>query len=744
MKERLASRHIVLLGVGHTNAHIVRRWGMNPIPDADLTCISDNPVATYSGMLPAVLAGQNSESEMQIDLVKLCGSVGARLLTNEVTGLDHESQMIHFVDRPSVPFDVLSIGIGSVPTTEGVVIESNSLLKIKPMQTFLFRLEEAVHDAQKRLADKTETASPAVDGAPATSVAGERKLNVVVVGSGVAGMEITFCLPTFLNKQLTIPHTLQIVTRSKSVLPGTSASMQRRVRNELKRRQVPVTTSRSVTHVTGDTVTLDDGTKIAADIVIWATGAVAPALLSKLDVTLDDRGFIATDNTLRSRSPAPVFAVGDSGTIVSEKLPKAGVYAVRQGPVLWENIQRTLDNRPLQNYQPQRSFLKLLNTGDGNAIGEWKGFSFTGRWVMRWKDRIDSKFMQMYRVSDDMMSETQPMQCRGCGCKLGGDVLEGALSVVSRSSADGTESLDDAAVIEMGKGQIVASTDFFSSPVDDLFLAGRIAALHSASDLVAMGASVKAALANVVVPDGDPKSQRQGLNDILEGARSEFSTMGGEIVGGHTIVGDRWELGFTVIGDPLTESLLRKQNLQIGDVLYMTKPLGIGVLLAARMRDQCAAHDYQSVIEVMLQPQHEISRLAIDLGITAGTDITGFGLVGHLLEMLTASKRSARLSLSKIELLAGAAEAFNSGIESSLAPANRHVECQLEATDEQRGAPEYAALFDPQTCGGLLFGIRPQNCGEFESRLSESCGVTAIRIGEICESATEHSSVKIV
>ena len=146
--ERLASRRVVLLGVGHTNAHVVRMWGMKPIPDTQLTCISDNAIATYSGMLPAVLAGQKSPPNMEIDLVKLCGSVGARLIVDNAVSLDVDQQLIHFAERPPVPFDVLSVGIGSIPSMDGTEVENgvegSTLLKIKPMQTFLDRLSTAV------------------------------------------------------------------------------------------------------------------------------------------------------------------------------------------------------------------------------------------------------------------------------------------------------------------------------------------------------------------------------------------------------------------------------------------------------------------------------------------------------------------------------------------------------------------------------------------------------------------------
>lgn len=712
----------MLLGIGHTNAYVLRKWGMSPIADTDLTCISDNGIATYSGMLPAVLAGQVPPEEMEIDLVRLCSSIGSRLITDEVTGLDTEHQLVHFANRPSIPFDVLSIGIGSVPSVEGVDIEGDSLLKIKPMQTFLQRLNSAILAATERVSARNEDS-------PST-------LKIVVAGSGVAGLEIAFCLPDFVRKNTSVPFSLHVVTRSNEILDGVIPSMRERVHAELQKREIPVTTGKTILRVDNQGVHLNDGSLIEADLVIWATGASHPELVSKLGLPRDSRGFLATDNRLRSTSSLPIFAVGDTGTIVTERLPKAGVYAVRQGPILWENIKAQLAREPLTPYEPQRSFLKLLNTGDGNAIGEWKGFSFQGRMAMMLKQRIDSRFMKMYRVMDTMAGNAEPMQCKGCGCKLGGEVLEGALTSTQGMTASALinpDQLDDAATIETSAGQIVASTDFFSSPFSDPYLAGRVIALHSASDLVAMGANVKAALANVVIPKGEPRSQRQALNELLEGARLEFEAMGAKIVGGHTIVGPRWEVGFTVIGEPLAEALLRKQNLKAGDVLYVTKPLGIGVLSAAHMRSQCRARDYESLIATMLQRQHKIGEIAAELGINAGTDITGFGLGGHLVEMLKASQKSAAVELSKLPLLPGAAEAINSGIESTLAPDNRYIECLIDVSPAHNSTPEYKMLFDPQTSGGLLLGVAPSLAATFENAVRSAGSGGAIPIGKVTD-----------
>jgi selenide,water dikinase len=650
---------------------------------------------------------------MEIDLVRLCASVGARLIIDQVTGLNLTDHELQFDSRPPIPFNVLSIGIGSVPGTDGLVAGSEQFVAIKPMQTF-----------RQRLA--------AVIGASTTTAGGDSRLRVLIVGGGVAGTEITFCLPHFLRQISPREPILRLVTRSNQIVPSLSKSTRRRLVRELNSRGVDVTTGRQVTQISRGQVSLDDGSTVHADVVIWATGADAPPLLGKLGLPVDLRGFLATDATLQSVSGEPVFAVGDTGTIVSESVPKAGVYAVRQGPVLWDNIHRLLDRKSLRPYVPQRSFLKLINLADGRALGQWHGLALTGHWVMKWKNSIDTNFMKRYQPEEMTAADDQPMQCRGCGSKLGSQMLTSALR------GDDGEAIAFADAAEIGSDPehpLVASTDFFSNPVDDAFLAGRLAALHTASDIIATGSQPTHALANVVLPDGDPRSQQRLLKDFLMGARQEFDAMNSSIVGGHTIVGPRFESGFTVVGRPLAEQRIEKSNLAPGQLLYLTKPLGIGILLAAQMRGLCDAEDYQSLIDAMTLRQHAIAAIAVDCQIRAGTDVTGFGLAGHLLEMLEASRVSAILRLDDIPLLAGVRELVRQGVESSLAPENRRIEGRFgrdAASDSTcRRHPAYSVMFDPQTCGGFLFGVPPDQCQRFETSLARADLPKPTVIGEV-------------
>jgi len=355
-------------------------WRMRPAPSVRLTCVSNHAVATYSGMLPGVLAGQYPPARMEIDLVRLCAAAGARLVVADTCGLDVAGQKLLFAGRPPLPFDVLSIGIGSVPAYHGVeIVDGTRLLPVKPMQTFLDRLDERLRQA-----------SDERHGAP---------IRVAIVGGGAGGIELALCLPsrlrTLLGDDARIEET--IVSADERLVPDSLEGTARRIQRVLERRGVGLAAGRRVVRVEGGRLALDDGAIVGADLILWATGAGAPPPLATSGLPTDARGFLLTTDTLQVTSGAPVFAVGDTGTIAASPTPKAGVYAVRQGPVLWGNIQRMLAGQPLRRYTPQRGFLKLLNTGDGRAIGEWKGVSFDGQWCWRLKDYIDRRFMDNYQ-----------------------------------------------------------------------------------------------------------------------------------------------------------------------------------------------------------------------------------------------------------------------------------------------------------------------------------------------------------
>lgn len=743
MQKKLGRNTVVLLGIGHTNAHVLRMWKMQPLANAQLVCISDFPVATYSGMLPGVLAGQYPVDDMEIDLVRLCQSAGARLILDRVTGLDLQRHRIEFENRPGLDYEVLSIGVGSRPTFAGVEVEDASLLvPVKPMQTFLDRLEKRLDESSCRSATQQTESSPA------------RTRRIAIVGGGVGSIEIAFCLDKRLRERSRSPDDkLKLITGSSEVGSGLAESTRHRVQTQLKKRQIEVLTGQRVKRINSHGLKLANDDFIEADAVIWATNAVGQPVLSTLGSPLDEKGFLKTNAALQVQGQSRIFAVGDSGTIAGQDVPKAGVFAVRQGPVLWDNVQRVIWKRPVQDYDPQRRFLKLINTADGKSIAEYGSWSGYSSWWWRLKDRIDSNFMAKYQDYEPMpmtASESDPsepeMRCLGCGGKIGSQLLSEALSELDVPSHEdveiGLDQPDDAAVIRTHNNQVTVTTDFFASPLDDPYLAGRIALLNSASDCFVMGAQPTAALAMVQIPVGHPRAQLQVMRELMAGSVKELRNMNATLAGGHSIEGPRTTIGFTVLGrqlaDPKTKGML-----QPGDLLICSKPLGTGVALAALMQSRLKAEYFQPLIEMMLASNQIALRLIREASVSAITDITGFGLVGHLAEMLNASQVSARITMSDIPLLPGCQALLNGGVESTLADDNRGVAKKIDLQMEDVNAAAYASLFDPQTSGGLLIGVAEEKSTKVLSLLHDAGFAMARVIGNVSDRLSDRSEVVI-
>lgn len=716
----LPLKEIVLLGAGHTHAHVLRMWKMQPMPDVRLTCVSNFPLATYSGMLPGVLAGQYRTDEMQIDLVRFCASAGVRLILDSPTGLELSQGQVLFSSRPALPFDLLSIGIGSRPDLRGIELTRAHAVAIKPMQTFLERLETAV--AQAVVKSPTE-------------------LRITIVGGGAGGVEVALCLPprlqTWLNGR---SFHISLIQRDPEILSGSSATARRRVTRELAARGVQLLLGKGVAQLTAENVVMEDGQSLASDVSILATSARGPELLGELGLPLDERGFLRTHATLQSIGDPRIFAVGDAGTIEGLHLPKAGVYAVREGPVLWTNLHRALNGQALQPYRPQRSFLRLLNLGDGRAVMDYRGYSASGRWCWRWKDRIDRQFMQKYQtyqamqvsMPDDTARPTA-MRCAGCGGKIGANSLRSVLSQLDPAAHPdvliGLNAPDDAALLRVTGERLAISVDHFTPPLDDVYLSGRIAALNAVSDLFAFGAAPTVALASVTVPYGPASRQRQVLLEVLAGALAEFRPLRVSLAGGHTIEGAQMSIGFTVLG-PANERIWTKNGLQAGDLLGLTKPLGTGTLLAGHMQAALQARWWQSLLDGMLTSNEQAASLLRAANVSAVTDVTGFGLAGHLIEMLEASGQSAEIWLDALPLLPGAAELLDEGFESTLAPENREAERWIEVRADLSATARYRALFDPQTSGGLLFGIAEENRATLEQAF-QSRAASLYWIGQV-------------
>lgn len=711
----LPQQDLVLVGAGYAHLHLVRQWRMAPIPGVRLTVVSPDRELTYSGMLPGVLAGLYSADAATIDLPQLCLASSARLISAAVTGMDPDSRIIRVEGRPPIPFDVASIAIGSSPCLPPAVAGVSEVISIKPLGDFESRFSAAVSAVRSRMAVATH----------------DRPVAILVVGGGAAGCELALALERWMVRRQ-FPARFLLVESQNTILRGYSSRTVERMQRELRARGVALRVSQSIVGVdrrepdssAGEfllKVQFEDGSVQGTDLVIWATGGGPMPLVEHLGLPRDDRGFLLVQKSLQSISGAPVFAAGDVASLLGCPLPRAGVHAVRQGAMLWNNIQHWFQRQPLREYRP-RGFLSLLSLGNGRALADLAGWSFEGSWVWKWKDAIDRRFLQMNRIAPSPLEEPGPgatgeggrvssgMRCSGCGSKVSASVLKTALGRLEGTTAGGIQgsrrSPDDAVVVDREKFPVdVFSVDFFPAFLDDPYLMGRIAALHALSDLWAMGARPVGGQALVTLPPGTERQQSELLYQLLAGGLHELKSAGAELWGGHTTEGGELLVGFSVAGCLDGTAPLLKSGLVPGQSLILTKPLGVGAVVAAIGQGQVSAGTLAEALHWMLRSNASAARAARQSGVTSVTDVTGFGLAGHLLEMLESSQVSARLQLQNVPRIGGCRELFERGIRSSLDAANRkRAEGRIEVT-AGLAESDVALLFDPQTSGGLLLGV---------------------------------------
>ncbi len=364
-------KRLVLVGGGHSHVEVLRQLGVRPAAGTDITLVSPARHTSYSGMLPGLVAGHYRYNDSHIDLEYLARFAGARLVRSRARNIDTQRKQLVLTDGATIDYDLLAVDIGSISAPPGA---AGDAVTVKPVEKFL----------------------PAWNALMQRARAGEPR-KILVVGGGAGGVELLLAMQHRLA-QPAAPHAVGFVLVSDGdrLLPGLNSGTRKAFHDILSRRGIEVHLNCRVERVESDAAVTTQGKRIAADTVVWATGAHAPAWLRETQLKLDAAGFIATDEHLRSLSHPDIFAAGDCATIEGYAYPKSGVYAVRQGPVLARNLGRALANEPLINYRPQPRALALISSGGQYAVAAYGGLTFKGAWVWRWKDHIDRKFMARY------------------------------------------------------------------------------------------------------------------------------------------------------------------------------------------------------------------------------------------------------------------------------------------------------------------------------------------------------------
>lgn len=774
---------IVLIGGGHAHIHVLKMMGMPRYKSLlqengiRVTLIVPHTHTPYSGMLPGHIAGHYSYEDIHLDVHQLSRFAGARCLQAAVHRIDCSGGgggWIHCSndDYPPIRFDVASINIGSAPATTPHVA-APTVIPVKPIA----QLCQAIDKIQERwLADT------------------KHPYQLAIVGAGAGGIELALTLQyRLLQLRQDRDLQIQIVTQSSTIMNSHNRHVQSIFQTILQQRQITVSYNAkviAVEEIAGNKkkrIVVDQSdTHVECDEVLWCVHAGAPSWLStSTPLVTTVEGFVRVNDTYECIHHAGIFAAGDCCHMDQYPRPKAGVFAVRAGPILVENLVRSvLQQQPLIHHAPQRYFLGLVSTGDKYAVAS-KGWWFwmQGQWLWTVKDYIDRTWMAKYKDLPDAESmmqdmpppkppqnqlllrrkgadvqeafEADPMRCGGCGAKVGSTTVSRVLKAVYERQVARAKRLhlatpapidhDDAAMSPVqGPGTLIQTIDYFREMIADPFVFGKIVAVHALSDVHAMGAAAQSAMVLAVAPfAADEAITESTLLHLISGISDVLQDEGVRLVGGHTCEGAELACGLSVQGfaDP-SQRILRKRGGKIGDKIVLTKALGTGALFAADMRWKANGQYVAEAIESMTRSNVHAGRVATEFDdVHACTDVTGFGLIGHLLEMLMTNEADksmdsigAVLDIRSIPFLRGGLQASHMGIFSSLQPQNaRNRRAVVNHSDAATSFPlEYPLLFDPQTAGGLLFFVDSEDCDEFLLLLKTE-NVSASIIGEVVE-----------
>ena len=764
-------KDLILIGGGHSHVQVVKKWGMNPIPGVQLTLISAQVQSPYSGMLPGLIAGHYDFDETHIDLVRLCHFAKVRFIQATVTHIDLNQKDIHLLGRPPIAADVLSINTGITPNLS-VPGANEQVTSVKPIANFYSRWQAL----QQRLRQTTTNSTGNQSIEP---------VNIGIVGGGAAGVELILSMHYHLNRDAEIqtPLVFHLVQKGQGLPENYPAKIQRKLAAKFSKQGIRIHEHFDVEAVVEHTLHSADKRLLKLQEIFWCTAASATAWPKQSQLATDNLGFIAVNSHLQSTSHKWVFAAGDIASQQHAPRPKAGVFAVRQGPVLAANLNRYLLGQPLKVFRPQKHFLSLLACGEKYALGNRRSLSFAGKWVWYWKDHIDRRFMATFsklppmQASSNTATASVPlaislsnsgddnghepaindqhalMRCGGCGAKIGAPILTRVLTRIEAEKRNSSQqdniilslnTPDDAAAFTLPSEQLLLqSVDFFRSLVEDPYLQGRLTAHHALNDIFAMHGQPHSAQAIVVLPHAGDAITERNLYQLMTGALSVFDDHRCQLIGGHTGEGVELSIGFSVNGTAQSEDLLHKSGMSPGEVLILTKALGTGTLFAAHMHNAVPGASLEKAIASMDQSNALAADILYRQGASACTDVSGFGLSGHLLEMLRASHCNASLKLDTLPVLEGALRTLQQGYSSSLQLQNRALGLQLDSQKKWREHPVFPILFDPQTSGGLLASLPADRAAHCVKELQNAGYRAAALIGKVESRSSKASLISL-
>ena len=716
--------HLVLIGGGHTNVLLMRKWLMNPklMPEIPITIISRDTHLVYSATFPSVISKSISLNNSLIDIRSLARKARVSFIKNEVTHIDYHLKKIFLKDRPSISYSKLVLNYGSQTKISGEfedLVNNKIAFPIKPF----FKAYELI-----KKEDKNDS---------------ETEKSFVIVGSGLAAIEVAFALRKRWKK------------RSLKIL-----CQRNKVDNKIFK-----TFYRSNIEVVG-TLPIDYGK------ILLCTGNSSPLWVKKYNTELDSKGRFLINQKLMLKNFLGTFATGDCAVIEDSSRPSSGIFAVKAINTLATNIQKDIKGESLKRWSPQKFGLQIVNS---YPVKVPKAFAFYGDIVIGpsfliWylKNKIDEGFIRKFRILDSNMyqkvKEDGMEDCRGCAAKIPQSILNKSL-ISAQLENSATSPKDSVEIYKNNQDTILQSVDGFPALISDPWLNAKITVLHACSDLWACGVKLSSVQALISLPKVGKDFQSYLFTHCLKGIKTTVEEQGGELIGGHTfesrsLVDKPYSLGIDI--SLTVQGVLKngakpwfKSGMQKGDIILMSRPLGVGVFFAAQMQNiNLKEISEEIMINLVTSQQPLIEKIYLlqdkfgETFINAATDITGYGFIGHLKEMIDSSNLlrkdnnlepiSVLLDLWAFKAYPGVFDLIHQGITSSLFESNKEIFDQIlsekksdriisfsknNKVNSDSFKEKISLLLDPQTCGPILISCDPK----YESFLKDDW----YKVGEV-------------
>ena len=679
-KINVIEKDLVLLGAGHANIEVLRKLGMNTLKGLRVTVISNKYLSTYSGMVPSYIEGNYTWNEINTDLVQLCNNYSHRLIISSITKVDIVKKLIYLKNRPPICYDLLSINLGIQSDKSKISGSNKYALKLKPISEI------------KNTIDKILTFNKS-----------KPQNKVVLIGAGAAGVEVALALSSRFKKN-NLKNSIILLSKNKNILKGYNYFAKKNCEIELLKNNIKVIFNANVSKISKEYIIYNNKIKIYSKFPILCTRASPIDLLKRSNLPLNENGSIQINNSLLVNGTTNVFAAGDISEIKGYKTTKAGVYAVRQGKILYKNIRKKIYGKKLIKYYPQKNYLSIIGLPNKNALAVKSLVSFKSNFLWYLKRYIDVKFIKKYTFKSKIESKNEfnidpfkhEMQCKGCGNKVPQSVLESVFkNNILRGSLDADQVTDTK--------NLYQTTDIISSIINDPYKLGMISAKHALNDILASNSRALSSQMIVSMPPALNKINVRDLAQLKKGADVIMKESKCDITGGHTYSSNDNQIyvGYSIIG---RKKNIKNKSYSNQGSIYMTGHIGSAIIFAAIEQKIISGAYSKQVIKEMTTSNHKIFEILYKNNVSMLTDISGFGLAIHVYNLILRFPwlKGIQLAINQIPIYPGVEVALSKNIKSSLSDANEdYIINKLSFSHKNKKLANI--LYDPQTAGGFVF-----------------------------------------